>query len=80
MFIRSEIKTVMVFFPGSAYPAGVARELLTASRKDLPWQEEAPAMPRVAWLRQVACQAEQVVDSRQRPAALGFLIRALRLT
>ena len=50
MFIRSEIKMVMVFLPGSAsaYPAGVARGLLTASRQDLAWQEAGQATPRVA--------------------------------
>jgi hypothetical protein len=82
VFIRDEIKTVMMFVSGLALacPAVIARGLLTASRKDLPWQEAEPATLRVAWLRQVACQAEQAVDSLLRPVALGFLIRDLRLT
>lgn len=47
MFIRSEIKMVMVFLPASASacPTVIARRLLllTTSRKDSAWQEAEPA-------------------------------------
>ena len=46
MFIRSEIKMVMVFLPASASacPTVIARRLLLlTSRKDSAWQEAEPA-------------------------------------
>jgi len=53
--------------------------LLTASRQDLAWQQAGQATPRVAWLRQVACQAEQAVDLPPRLADRDFPSLALRL-